>query len=116
MGLDFHAEGLPYEEDIPFDERAHWSYSGFNRFRERLYKQIDNGKTIDWTKEPLLPLLLHSDCDGILTPLECSIIGPALALAVWDWKPAEDYDRVNAIKLSAHMHYCACSGRNLEFC
>ena len=124
MGLDFHTEGIPYEEDIPFEDRAHWSYSGFHKFRERLAQTISlehwahkplSSLLIDSNHNPLCILLAHSDCDGILTPTECEVVGKALASAVWDWEPKDDYDRINAIKLAAHMHHCACNGRNLEF-
>ncbi len=120
MGLDFRTEGIPWQEDINFDLRAHWSYSGFHAFRMRLAQSIGlavpGDEPIDWAEQPLRALLAHSDCDGILTPQECKVVGPALATAVWGWKPVDDYDRINAIKLAYQMSVCVVMNRNLEFC
>lgn len=91
MGLDFHTAGIPYEEDLSFDERAHWSYSGFKRFRDRL------------PKLPQLQTLLdHSDCDGELSPEECEKIIPTLIATIADW-PEDDYDKIEAFKLVRQM-------------
>ncbi len=57
------------------------SYSGFAEDRERLAKlcgitlseMVGFGGTTEWTEdEQFYELLDHSDCDGILTPRQCS--------------------------------------------
>jgi len=103
MGLDFHTAGIPSIEDLSFDERAHWSYSGFKRFRDRL------------PREPQLePLLNHSDCDGELSPQECEKIIPALIAVIVDW-PEDDYDKTEAFKLVRQMIASAQMNRALVF-
>jgi hypothetical protein len=125
MGLDFRTEGIPYAEDLDFEERAHWSYSGFDRFRRRLARSCGFTEELEtlWQEQPddfrmhiLWQLLNHSDCDGTLSPIACSVLTRELALAVWGWEPADDYDRINAIKLAYHMGECARQGKRLEFC
>lgn len=114
MGLDFRAEGIPYEAELGYDERAHWSYSGFHRFRQRLAAQLGIDLARFWSDQSyrqksvgceLYALLNHSDCDGALSKFDCDIMSRALALAVWNW-PLEDYDRINALKLARQMRFC----------
>ncbi len=87
MGLDF-SHG-----------NARFSYSGFNRFRTRVAAAIGvylpamegfrkEGVITDlfgvvpikWSsvKDPLVPFLDHSDCDGSLTPDECRSVANRL--------------------------------------
>ena len=77
MGLDFAQSD------------AHWSYSGFNDFRRRLSFMLDFdlrsmvgfGGERSWNAVPqddILVLLNHSDCEGILSPAECAVVGPRL--------------------------------------
>jgi hypothetical protein len=124
MGLDFSTEGIPYVEDLGFDERAHWSYSGFDRFRRRLARSCGFTEDLEtlWQQQPdhfrfhiLWQLLNHSDCDGTLSPIACRILFKELTVAVWDWKPVDDYDRINALKLAHHMLECARQERHLVF-
>lgn len=68
----------------------HGPYSSFNAFRYWLAEQIGvnldhyagymAGGTKDLTTIPhdIMPLLNHSDCDGILTPKECRQIARGL--------------------------------------
>ena len=101
MGLDFsHCD-------------AHWAYSGFMRFRARLFYEIyrfdlewmegfdrdaiDSSKNpchkpIPWEAlhdHPLKPLLNHSDCGGELPANLCYEMGQVLREIVEKW---EDYD------------------------
>lgn len=121
MGLDF-SHG-----------NAHWSYSGFMAFRERLMQRtfntpLDNymdGFSGDhpWTEmhqaHPLYPLLEHSDCDGELSPNECIDVARALIMAVRRWSDDintdEGYDRHQALKLAAGMLMAAAENKPLEF-
>jgi hypothetical protein len=125
MGLDFRTEGIPYAEDLDFEERAHWSYSGFDHFRRRLARSCGFTEELEtlWQDQPddfrmhiLWQLLNHSDRDGTLSPIACSVFTRELARAVWDWEPVDDYDRINAIKLAYHMGECARQGKHLVFC
>lgn len=113
MGLDFsHGE-------------AHWSYSGFHRFRVELAAAIGVdldqmqgfGGEISWenVNNPIIPLLNHSDCDGELSPEECRQIAPKLKEIVSNW-PEDDYDRRQAERLAEAMETCANEGDALEFC
>jgi hypothetical protein len=123
MGLDFDKSD------------AHWSYSGFHRFRRKLAATI--GITLDamegfedpdwlnpggrrgysWDKinDPIVPLLYHSDCDGELLPSECASIAPRLRELVSFWDD-DDYDKQQAILLADSMDECVLSGTPLIFC
>jgi hypothetical protein len=124
MGLDFRTAGIPSQEDLPWQERAHWSYSGFNSFRERLAAEIGlelgqmkgfgGDKEFD-EKQPLTPLLSHSDCDGELSPAQCGLVAFGLNEIIHKW-PKDDYDRVQAEKLFQHLVKCLESYRSLRFC
>jgi hypothetical protein len=117
MGLDFS------------NNEAHWSYSGFNRFRERLGTEIGiqlremNGFTRDDTpgiswdtvNDPIKFLLDHSDCDDALTPAECELIEPSLRKLVFAWEDS-DYDKINALYLADGMRESVVSQTPLEFC
>lgn len=114
MGLDFsHGD-------------AHWSYSGFMRFRERLAKAegfdlqtmagfTAGGEPWSGVTTDLAPLLNHSDCDGELSPQECKQVAPRLKEIIGGWD-LDDYDRRSGIELVAAMEYCAGNGESLEFC
>jgi hypothetical protein len=123
MGLDFHTAGIPYEEDLDFTERAHWSYSGFHHFRERLAcaigLKLDEmegfGGTKAWDEgHPLTPLLNHSDCEGELSDAQCGLVAFGLNEIIHKW-PEDDYDRQNAEKLFNHMVKCLETRRSLRF-
>lgn len=101
-----------------------WSYSGFNAFRKRLAKEInielDNmdgfGGDISWdtVNDPIKPLLHHSDCEGELSPDDCEIVYPRLLELVENWLD-DDYDKINAIRLTETMKDCAADGCYLDF-
>jgi hypothetical protein len=123
MGLDFRTAGIPYDEDLDFTERAHWSYSGFHRFRERLAGAI--GLKLDemegfgghkaWDEaHPLTALLNHSDCEGELSGAQCGLVAFGLNEIIYKW-PEDDYDRQNAQKLFNHMVKCLETRRALQF-
>lgn len=113
MGLDFS------HGDVSF------AYSGFNRFRTRLAKDIGidlNSMVgfrgdIPWEqapRDPLLPLLNHSDCDGELTPEECKSIAPRLREIVNRWTD-DPIDRTRGLQLADAMDEAAAAGEPLEF-
>jgi hypothetical protein len=100
MGLDFsHCD-------------AHWSYSGFNRFRTRIAKDIGvdldkmygfGGSTSwDTVKDAMVPFLYHSDCDGKLTVSQLKKIAPRLKEIVSKW-PDNDDDKDRALELVKGM-------------
>lgn len=116
MGLDFsHGE-------------AHWAYSGFNRFRERLGEIIgidlrkmqgfteppEAGISWDTVNDPIKDLLNHSDCDDELTPAQCAVIAPRLKEMVKDWEDT-DYDKQQALELVQGMEDAIAGQENLEF-
>lgn len=124
MGLDFN------------HGNAHWSYSGFHRFRKRLasalginltemegFGEMDYEKgtrvcgTVPWdtVNDAIVPLLHHSDCDGDLSPEACAQVAPRLRELVAPW-PDDDYDKRNALMLAEAMEQCAAGGVSLEFC
>jgi hypothetical protein len=128
MGLEFRTAGIGYQEDLAFGERAHWSYSGFHAFRKRLaaaigikleemagFAQNKAGQPWNqWDGHPLLPLLIHSDCDGELSPAQCGLVAFGLNDIIHAW-PEDDYDKIEAKKLFRHLVKCLESGRALEF-
>lgn len=119
MGLDFsHTD-------------AHWSYGGFNRFRtvlarhegidldrmEGFRRRGDERPRLAWdaTTTPLRPLLDHSDCDGELTPEECSQVAPRLREVVSAlWQPG-DHDHDAGLALADGMEAAATAGELFEF-
>jgi hypothetical protein len=117
MGLDFsHGE-------------AHWAYSGFARFREKLAKQvgIDDYEKITNTNDPKLeaikkdgihPLLAHSDCDGKLTIKEMKKVIPRLEELIKNWSsenPRDEYDLRHAKLLIEGMKEAVSEKQQLEF-
>jgi hypothetical protein len=102
---------------------AHWAYSGFNRFRTRLAKEIgfdlDSmegfGGTTKWETmaDPIKALLNHSDCDGKLTPKECRQVAPRLRELVKNWD--DDHDKRNALELADGMESAAKESKSLQF-
>lgn len=120
MGLDFsHTE-------------AHWSYGGFNRARTRLAATIGitlgdmQGFATPWSevphadipwpdKDPIEPLLWHSDCDGELSVEECQSIAPRLRELVENWDD-DDHDKIHFLLLADGMDTAAKEEEPLEFC
>ncbi|MEU0665710.1 hypothetical protein ABZ508_26490 [Streptomyces lavendulocolor] len=124
MGLDFtHTD-------------AHWSYTGFGRFRQalalhegfELKTMVGYGGDREWSTvdTPLKPLLDHSDCDGELTPEDCATVAPRLREVVdflwpadtstWQLNPEACINRQNGLLLADGMDNAAQSGEHLEFC
>lgn len=113
MGLDFsHGD-------------AHWGYSGFNIFREKLAHEIGmdlrtmegfNGN-IPFSKynDDILPLLDHSDCDGELTVDECIKIVPRLREIIGKWSD-DDRDKTRAMALADGMEEAINENEIFEFC
>ncbi len=112
MGLDFsHTD-------------AHWSYGGFNRARTRLAAVLghdfdmlcNEGVPADHPllKDAIAPLLMHSDCDGELSPEECRNIAPRLRelIAAWD---DDDFDRGEFLLLADGMDDAEKANEPLEF-
>lgn len=111
-------------------ETAHWAYSGFNRFRERvsrmagieLYEmqgfKTDNGTPFgnmvdgrSWSsiKDPIKYLLNHSDCDGQISARRCKLVARRL-MELWDADmvtPKDDYDRQQAYILIENLKNAA---------
>ena len=112
MGLDFEGS------------KACWSYSGFNRFRERLAFSIGieladlqgyGGKVKpSQVYDDIKWLLFHSDCDGKISARRCGLIAPRLRDITLCWEAC--YDKEQAILLAEGMEACARNGRPLEFC
>lgn len=105
---------------------AHWSYSGFHAFRQRLARECGInlmamegfGGGTPWPKKMkygLQTLLSHSDCDGKIGPRKCAKLAPRLRKAVAKW-PDDDYDKQSALELAAGMEEAAELGEFLRFC
>jgi hypothetical protein len=121
---------------------AQWSYGGFHRFRTLLAAEdaidLENMAgftgTLDFSGDPpppgipwdavtttLAPLLSHSDCDGELTPAECSAILPRLKEIRLKWGEADDplgereWDVQHLDALVEVVTYCAATGVNALF-
>ena len=82
---------------------AHWSYGGFHAFRAELAAMVGisdlstmegfgGARSFDTLHDDIRPLLDHSDCDGELSPEECSRIAPRLEALIrqkgetWDYR------------------------------
>lgn len=114
MGLDFRGAD------------AHWSYGGFNRFREKLVAAVGhpapaldklfNDQVIPrgLDKDDIWPLINHSDCDGELTVEEMKKVEPRLRTIVSLW-PEDDFDRIQALLLCDGMRECIANDEPLEF-
>lgn len=78
---------------------------------------IGSQPVISWdkVKDDIVPLLNHSDCDGILTPDECRKVAPRLRELVANWLD-DDRDKINALLLAEGMEKAASKNENLEFC
>ena len=116
MGLDFnHSE-------------AHWSYSGFMRFRERLarldgydlrqmWEDEENG--VDYTDLPMYDFYFNSDCDGELTPEQMERMLPRfreLIKMMEDEDIEDDWDVEAATMLADDMQDCIDENEPLIFC
>lgn len=123
---------------------AHWSYSSFNEFRQRVCQSVginlyeirgfftkaerkEGFETQNWPEkrpweeidDPIVPLMNHSDCDGVMTPEECAQVAPRLREIVESWPGVdllERYDKENGLKLVCGMEECAEKDVSLQFC
>jgi len=107
---------------------ARWSYGGFNSFRQRLAKEIgmnleemdgfrrDEKPGIPFSNfsDDIIPLLDHSDCDGVLAPDECKRVAPRLRELISKWDD-DDYDKRHALELADGMDAAAVANEYLEF-
>lgn len=123
MGLNFAImSGDAEVEVMDFRDEPQWSYGGFNRFRQKLYEEIGGldlqhgfaTHFLEYKDNPIIPLLDHSDCDGILTKEQCILVAPQLEEFVMRW-PVEDYDRIIGLRLVKMMELCE-QGNYLQFC
>lgn len=108
--------------------QAHWSYSGFMRFRKRLLREEDDiwdlarmegyGGRVPWAeiRTDLKPLLDHSDCEGELTPTECAQTIRRLVEILHEWgSDPYDYDVEQGWLLAEAMQESVATGEPLEF-
>lgn len=112
MGLDFS------------HSCAHWAYSGFMRFRDKLTETLgytcslrtmyDDGTYMRMKNEPIFPLINHSDCDGELSVEEMQQILPQLKDIIERWED-DDYDKSQALQLIEGMEYAVASNEPMEF-
>lgn len=112
MGIDFsHGD-------------AHWAYSGFMHFRNKLTETLgyavllstmyDDGSYTCMRNEPIWPLIDHSDCDGELTVEEMQQIIPQLENIINRWDE-HDYDKVHGFELIESMREAIAENEPLEF-
>lgn len=129
MGLDFKITYKVIDQATPMPR---WSYSGFHRFRRELatligIEDLDQmqgfhpvGFGIEWPDprvEPLVHLLSHSDCDGVLSSEQCAAVAPRLRALLGSID--DGYDREMAERLAAAMERVARLGdraAELVFC
>lgn len=112
MGIDFsHGD-------------AHWAYSGFMRFRNKLAEALgyvvplstmyDDGSYTCMVNEPIWPLINHSDCEGELTVEEMQQIIPQLEDIINRWDD-DDYDKSHGLDLVESMQEAINENESLEF-
>jgi hypothetical protein len=105
---------------------AQWSYSGFMDFRIKLAKEIginlremeffkkeQTGMSWKNVKDNIKPLLIHSDCDGIMLPKTCAKVAPRLRQLVSEWE--DSHDKRQAIELAKGMDECVKKRISLRF-
>ena len=121
MGLDFSHEVGRFS-----------SYSGFNAFRQKLAGHLNGfdgqdlpGPDTLWNAaisgefDPLLLLLCHSDCDGVLEPWACRVVAPALREVVESWDSGgedEGWMVERGLALADGMDRAAEANEPLVFC
>lgn len=114
MGLNIHPGNV------------NWSYSGFNRFREKVaaaysiklseMEGFTEGEGIPWSmiSNGIKYLLNHSDCDGEIPPEECKSIIPQLRAVISYWNK-DDYDTITGFSLITSMEECVSNNKPLIF-
>jgi hypothetical protein len=132
MGLDFSKRVC-----IGLENKPHWSYGSFMRFRFRVAKSLGidiremkgfeglnpmgNGVAgKEWPgKTPIEEFLWHSDCDGNISPESCEKIAPILEGIIGGWgedrENSNNYDTVMGLTLVAAMRECAKEEADLVF-
>ena len=99
---------------------ATWSYRSFDEFREKLMQSATLRIVKTWNgwevkpDDDLAPLLLHSDCEGIIAPQDCVQIASRLVEIV-SWWPDSDSDKGMALLLVKGLRECGRLGQPLEF-
>jgi hypothetical protein len=102
---------------------AHWAYNGFHRFREKLAREIGInlndmegfGGDTKWTLgDPIVILLRHPDCEGIIESLDCGAVGNRVLKLIHNWDDT-DYDKIHGTLLGVGMIICAANGIDLLF-
>jgi len=107
------------------------SYGSFNQFRYNLAKQIKINlddyieygsgiKTLSDLDDDLIPLLNHSDCEGILTPDECKKIVKGLNDILNNFNPDlvnhdTDYFKKQIIRFRDGCKKAIEANENVEF-
>lgn len=102
-----------------------WPYDLFHEFRKKLAREIDidltdmegYGGLIIWEyidQDDIFPLLMHSDCDGVLTPEECRRVGQRLRELVAKWDDT-DCDKQKAYMLADGMDSAVKMNTSLNF-
>lgn len=123
------------------NSKAQWSYSGFNRFREKVARGIGidlrnmigfapfnlSGKELDiweaqagsWKdiKSPLKYFLNHSDCEGQISAKRCGLIYPILNKIVLSLEDSieNEHDKSSGKELVKTMKDCAKNNKPLIF-
>jgi hypothetical protein len=113
------------------------SYTGFAYFRRMLadsmgWKYYGDTFFYEWHRhsevekfrsDPMFVFMMHSDCDGFISPSDCLKIAPRLRELVKDWKDwdEENYTREGgwkryALELADGMESLAAKGKKLVFC
>ncbi len=105
--------------------RAHFSYSGFMNFRNKLVETLgythslnsmyNDGTYVNMKTEPIFPLIDHSDCDGGLTVEEMKQILPQLKCIVGKW-PKDDYEKTRGLELVEGMEISIELNEPMVFC
>jgi len=103
---------------------AHWSYSGFMRFRNKLTETLGytvplgemyyHGSHIQMKNEPIFPLINHSDCDGNLTVEEMQQILPQLEGIINRWDD-DDYEKPLGLRFVTSIKEAIEADEPLEF-
>lgn len=116
-------------EGFAYSMAAHKGYDHVRLFGTNINKHREPGQStanytdyigtqpvISWDKikDPIKPLLNHSDCDGDLTPDQCREVAPRIRELVKDW-PDDDRDKINALLLADGMDLAVNKKENLEF-
>ena len=80
-------------------------------------KYVGRQEVIPWEniKDDIKLLLDHSDCDGGLTPGECTKVAPRLRELVSSWTE-DDYDKRHALRLAEGMEEAISEDVIFEFC